>query len=326
MTPNLRRCEQNQQASVSAPASLDRKAARLVKLYADHLAVRYVPKTVQGYLTLVRQYLAWLAARGLSLAEARSQDLSAYQGDLLAARKKDGKPYSTSQQMRQVTVLKSLYDFLHRRSYLLTNPAGSLEYPHVEQRLPRSVLSREEARKLVEAPDTSTPLGLRDRAILETFYATGIRAGELANLKLDDVDTEERLLRVVLGKGRKDRNVPLTRPAAEAIEAYLLHGRPRMQGAKRSALLFVALRGGRMHDDTLNTVIRSWAKNAGTSKHVTCHTLRHSAATHLLKGGADIRHIQKLLGHASLQTTERYTRVEISDLKEVLKRAHPRGR
>ena len=326
MSPNLRRCEGNQRASVSAPASSDRKTARLVKLYGDHLAVRYVPKSVQGYLTLVRQHLAWLVARGASLGEVRSQDLFVYQGELLALRKRDGKSYSTSHQMRQVTVLKSLYGFLHRRGYLLTNPAGSLEYPHVEQRLPRSVLSREEARRLVMAPGTVTPLDLRDRAIFETLYATGIRAGELANLKLDDVDTEERLLRVVLGKGRKDRNVPLTRPAAEAIEAYLLEARSRIRGAKHSTLLFLALRGGRLHDDTLNTLLGAWAKKAGIEKHVTCHTLRHSVATHLLKGGADIRHIQKLLGHASLQTTERYTRVEVSDLKEVLQRAHPRGR
>ena len=316
----------NQQGSVSAPASWDRKTSRLVKLYGDHLAVRYAAKSVQGYLALVRQHLAWLAARGLRFGEVRSQDLLAYQGELLGLRKPDGKTYSTAHQMRQVTVLKSLYGFLHRRGYLLTNPAGSLEYPHVEERLPRSVLSREEARRLVTAPGTVRPLELRDRAILETLYATGIRAGELANLKTDDVDTEERLLRVVLGKGRKDRNVPLTRPAAEAIEAYLLHARPRIQGAKRSPLLFLALRGGRMHDDTLNAAITSWAKVAGIEKHVTCHTLRHSAATHLLKGGADIRHIQKLLGHVSLQTTERYTRVEVSDLKEVLQRAHPRGR
>jgi site-specific recombinase XerD len=316
----------NQQGSLSAPTPPDRKTARLVALYRDHLAVRYVPKSVQGYLTLVRQHLAWLAGRGVSLGEVRSQDLLAYPGELLGLRKQDGKTYSTAHQMRQVTVLKSLYGFLHRRGYLLTNPAGSLEYPHVEERLPRSVLSREEARRLVTAPGTVRPLELRDRAILETLYATGVRAGELANLNLDDVDTEERLLRVVLGKGRKDRNVPLTRPAAEAIESYLLHARPRIQGAKRSPLLFLALRGGRMHDDTLNAVIAAWAKVARIEKHVTCHTLRHSAATHLLKGGADIRHIQKLLGHASLQTTERYTRVEVSDLKEVLQRAHPRGR
>jgi integrase/recombinase XerD len=306
--------------------SADRKTARLVTTYGDHLAVRYVPKTVQGYLTLVRQHLSWLRERGVAIAEVTSQDLLAYQGELLGLRKRDGKTYSTAHQMRQVTVLKSLYGFLHRRGFLLTNPAGSLEYPHVEDRLPRAVLSREEARRLVTAPGTETALELRDRAILETLYATGIRAGELASLKLEDVDTEERLLRVVLGKGRKDRNVPLTHAAAEAIEAYLVQARPRIQGARRAGLLFLALRGGRMHDDALNAVIGAWAKNAGIEKHVTCHTLRHTAATHLLKGGADIRHIQKLLGHASLQTTERYTRVEVSDLKEVLRRAHPRGR
>jgi site-specific recombinase XerD len=140
------------------------------------------------------------------------------------------------------------------------------------------------------------------------------------------VDAEDRLLRIVLGKGRKDRNVPLTRPAAEAIEAYLVRGRPKMRGARGSSLLFLAERGGRLYNDALNSMIASWAKRAGIEKHTTCHTFRHSAATHLLKGGADIRHIQKLLGHASLSSTERYTRVEISDLKEVIRRAHPRGR
>jgi site-specific recombinase XerD len=187
-------------------------------------------------------------------------------------------------------------------------------------------LTRQEARQLVEAPDTSTPLGLRDRAILETFYGTGIRAGELARLKCTDVDTEDRVLRVVLGKGAKDRNVPLTRAAAEAIEAWLAEGRPRTPGATRSAWLFLACRGGRLYASLLNDVVQEQAKRAGIERHVTCHSLRHSVATHLLKGGADIRHIQALLGHASLQSTERYTHVEISDLSKVLKRAHPRGR
>jgi integrase/recombinase XerD len=310
----------NQRGSVSG------KAKGLAALYGDHLAVRYAAKTAAGYRALVHQHLAWLNERGLTLAEARSQDLIAYQSDLLALRKRDGKPYSTAHRMRHVTVLKGFYGFLCRRGYLLTNAAAALEYPPVEKHLPRSILSREEAKKLVEAPDTKTPLGQRDRAILETFYGTAIRASELAHLKLDDVDTEERLLRVVLGKGRKDRNVPLTRPASEAIEAYIVKARHRLRGAKRSPLLFVALRGGSMHDDTLNAIIRQAAKKAGIEKHVTCHTFRHSAATHLLKGGADIRHIQKLLGHASLATTERYTQVEISDLKEVVRRAHPRGK
>jgi integrase/recombinase XerD len=306
--------------------SLDRKTAAILAQYEDHLFVRYAEKTAKGYLAVLRQYLAWLEARSLALARVKSADLLAYQSDLVAARRPDGRPYSADYQMQHVTVLKSLYGFLLRRCFLLQNPTGLLEYPKVETRLPRSILSKEEVRRILEAPDTRSPLGLRDRAILETFYATGIRAGELANLKLDDVDTEDRLLRVVLGNGKKDRNVPLTRAAASALEEYLLRGRPRLRGARTSPLLFLAQRGGRIGNDALNDLVRVWAERAGVEKHVTCHTFRHSVATHLLKGGADIRHIQKLLGHSSLATTERYTRVEISDLKEVIRRAHPRGR
>lgn len=319
----------NQRGSVSSPvhrASAWRKTEQLVKLYEDHVFVRYAEKTAAGYVTILKQYLAWLAERDLTLVDARTSDVLAYQSHLFALRKNDGKPFSTSLQARRISVLKGFYALLHRRGYLLTNPAASLEYPRAEQRLPRSVLTREEARKLVEAPDSGLPLGLRDRAILETLYATGIRAAELANLRMQDVDTEERVVRVVLGKGRKDRNVPLTRAAAEAIDVYLVEGRPRLRGARRSPLLFLALRGGKMRDDTLNGLIADWARRAGIARHVTCHTFRHSAATHLLKGGADIRHIQALLGHASLQTTERYTRVEVSDLHKVIQRAHPRGR
>lgn len=325
MTPNPSPRQQNQQGNLSRPRGA-RKTETLLRLYGDHMLVRYALKTAKGYLALLRQHLGWLGERGIALVETRTEDLLAYQTSLFALRKKDGSVYSTAHLMRHVSVLKSFYGFLHRRAYALTNAAAALEYPRVEQRLPRLVLSQREARKIVEAPDTSTPLGLRDRAVLETLYATGIRAGELASLKLEDVDTEERLVRVVLGKGRKDRNVPLTRSAAEAVEAYLLDGRPRIRGARTSPLLFMALRGGRMHHDTLNSLVQHWTKKAGVARHVTCHTFRHSAATHLLKGGADIRHIQALLGHASLAATERYTRVEVSDLKEIIRRAHPRGR
>jgi integrase/recombinase XerD len=274
----------------------------------------------------VRGLLAWLAERGIALANVRSADLLAYQSDLMALRRTDGAPYSSGNLAHRIGAVKSLFRFLFRAGYLLADPSGVLEYPRREQRLPRGVLTREEARKLVEAPDTSTPLGLRDRAILETFYATGIRASELADLKCTDVDTEDRLVRVVLGKGRKDRNVPLTRAAAEAIEAYLRDGRPHIAGATKTPRLFLARRGGQMYISLLNELVQAAARKAGIEKHATCHTLRHSVATHLLKGGADIRHIQALLGHSSLAATERYTHVEISDLSRVLRRAHPRGR
>jgi integrase/recombinase XerD len=302
------------------------RTARLLKLYSDHLRVRLSERTAGNYLTYAQAFVSWLEARGVGLAEARTEDLHAYQAHLYAARKLDGTPYSLGNQSNRLSALKGFFRFLVDRGFLLADPSGPITVPRREQRLPRGVLTREEARKLLEAPDAKTPLGLRDRAILETFYATGIRAGELSRLKLQDVDTEDRLLRVVLGKGGKDRNVPLTRVAAESIEAYLGDGRPRIRNARTSPWLFLALRGGRLYASLLCEMVEAAARKAGIEKHVRPHGLRHSVATHLLKGGADIRHIQALLGHESLATTERYTHVEISDLTKVLKRAHPRGR
>ena len=302
------------------------KASKLLKRFEDHVFVRYAPRTASGYLRAVGVFVGWLAERGLALPDVRTDDVLAYQMDVFNARKKDGTPYSSAEQLHRLSALKTLYRFLCRRGLLLHDPTAAVEYPRQEQRLPRGVLSLKEARRIVEAPATHTPLGLRDRAVLEVFYATGIRASELANLTTQDVDVEERILRVVRGKGRKDRNVPLTTAAAEALQAYLLEGRPHLPRATRSSLLFLAQRGGRMHTATLNDVVQLWAKKVRIKKKVTCHTLRHTVATHLLKGGADIRHIQALLGHASLSSTQRYTRVEIQDLLQVVKRAHPRGR
>lgn len=149
---------------------------------------------------------------------------------------------------------------------------------------------------------------------------------ELAKLTPGHVDTEDRVLRVVRGKGRKDRNLPRTQAAARAIEAYLLHGRAQLLGAHPRLEFFIGDRGAFLHRAVVNKIVRRWAKQAQVKKHITCHTFRHSVATHLLQGKADIRHIQALLGHASLSTTQIYTRVEISDLKQVVARAHPRGR
>ncbi len=317
---------QNQRGRVSA------RASRLLELYEDDLALHYGERTVVEYLAHVRAFFGWLDQKGLGLAAVKRQDLQAYQAELFALRKRDGKPYSAGFQVNRFSALRSFFGFLARRQILLADPTAGLERPRLESRLPRSILSLSEARRLVEAPAPNTPTGLRDRAILETLYATGIRATELIRLSPFDVDTEEGTLRVVRGKGGKDRNVPLTRAAAQAIEAYVREGRPKLLAASRrssskaSRRLFVSPRGGVLYRATLARLVRTWAERAGIKKHVSPHVFRHSVATHLLKRGADIRHIQVLLGHACLSTTERYTRVEISDLKAVVKRAHPRGR
>jgi integrase/recombinase XerD len=321
---------QNQQGSVSAGS------LRLLRLYQDHLAVRYSERSAPEYLAHVRAFLAWVDAKGLMVSALNRQDLATYQTELFGLRKSDGRSYSVGFQMNRFTAIKSFFRFLMRQLLILADPTTGLERPRMEQRLPRTILTPREVKQIVEAPQGRTPLALRDRAILETLYATGIRATELIRLSPYDVDTEDGTLRVLRGKGGKDRHVPLTRAAGEAIAAYLAHGRPKLlhverMGAgvfpsKATRRLFVSARGGILYRATLDELVHHWTKQTGIDKRVTPHVFRHSIATHLLKRGADIRHIQLLLGHASLSTTERYTRVEISDLQAVVKRAHPRGR
>lgn len=320
ITPNPRRCEQNQRGSVSA------KTRRLLKLYQDDIRVRYYERTVEGYLAHVQAFLVWLLPRGVDLVGVRTDDLLSYQSALVSARKRDGSPYSIEYQRGRVSALKNLFRFLYRRGYVLSDPTASLELPRAENRLPRVVLSKDEAARILDSCRGKSPTALRDRAILETFYSTGIRASELSSLSPYDVDTGERTLWVRLGKGGKDRHLPLTGAACRAIEAYVLHGRSALLQARKAPYLFLADKGGRLQRAVLSRIVSRWTRHAGVKKHVTCHTFRHSVATHLLKGRADIRHIQALLGHTNLATTERYTKVELSDLVEVVRRAHPRGR
>jgi integrase/recombinase XerD len=323
LTPNVPKCQPSHGGTMSP--GLSKKTARTLDLYETAMVGRFSQRVIPDYLRHVRLFLAWMEERGLTVNGLRAADLHAYQTVLISTRKTDGKPYSSGHHVNQLKALKHFCRFLYQRGYLLSDPASTLEYPRVENRLPRVIVTPDEARRIIEAPD-DTILGLRDRAVLETFYGTGIRAAELGNLTPHDVDTEERVLRVVLGKGKKDRVVPLTRAAATVIEAYLVRSRPRLARLKDPKWLFLGNWGGKLKNSRLSVICRYWTTKAGVKKHVTCHTLRHSFATHLLKGRADIRHIQALLGHESLQSTERYTRVEITDLRKVVRRAHPRGR
>ncbi len=343
ITQNPPTCHGNQQASITnraaeavspskeaprpAPAAaLSPRTRQLLGLFEEDLRVRYAGRTTVEYVSMVRQLLAWLAARGCALGDVRTADLAAYQEALYQWRKRDGAPYSLGAQANHLKAMKSLFRFLYRRGYVLSDPAAAVEYPRLPQALPHVILTEAEVRRILAAPDTKTLRGLRDRAILELFYATGIRASELAGLRVPDVDIEEHTVRVLQGKGRKDRYVPLTREAGRAIRAYLERARGRLLPRRGSARLFVAGPLGRLSRPLLSAIVKRWTKKAKVKKTVTCHTFRHTIATHLLRRRADVRHIQSLLGHASLATTERYTRVEISDLRKVFARAHPRGR
>jgi integrase/recombinase XerD len=328
--PNPRTCEQSQQGSLSARLTQDlplsRKTRRLVLSWEEDLHVRCGPRTVQGYVEDASRFLSWLAGKGVDLADTRTSDLEAYQASLYSARTASGRLLAVGTQAARLLAVRKLYRYLYRRGYALTDPAAPLEMPRRGLRLPRVILTRSEVTRILLAPDPTTPEGLRDRAVLETLYATGMRASELASLKVDEVDTDERVARIVQGKGRKDRSVPLTRAAAEATQAYLARGRERLAGRFRRPHLFLGGYGFPLSRVTLAQLVRRRSAEAGVRKRVTPHTFRHTLATHLLRGGADIRHIQALLGHASLRTTERYTHVEVEDLARVLARAHPRGK
>lgn len=324
MTPNPPLRHRNKRGSVSGPL-LPPRTLQLLESFRDELRARYAERTVPEYMRSVLTFVAWLSERGVGLAQARSDDVLAYQKELSAMVQKSGKLYSVSSQASRLNAIKQLFRCLYKRGMLLSDPAASMSLPRLPKALPRVILTQRETLRLLAHVKGHSPFVLRDKAMLETLYATGVRVSELSGLSVSDVDTEERLLRVFKGKGGKDRNLPLTSAAAEAIEAYLARGRAKLLCHPRREL-FIGDRGAKLSRSAVNHIIRAWAKAARIRKHITCHTFRHSVATHLLQNRADIRHIQALLGHASLATTEIYTRVAVRDLKEVVARAHPRGR
>ncbi len=311
---------------MSAAAASGAKMVQLLARYEADLGSYAAPRTVETYVASVRSFLSWLDAHGVALCDVRPADLEAWRSALQTKRRRDGRPCAASTQYDYLVSLKNFFRFLVRHGYLLHDPAASLELPRREKRLPRIIYSPSEVKHIIEAASGETPRELRDRALVETLYATGLRVGELTKLTPYDVDFEERVCRVVMGKGRKDRRVPLTAPAAEAIERYLDFGRARLLGPSRAPYLFLGDKGGYLHRGVVGRILRALAKRAGVRKPVACHGFRHSLATHLLTRGADIRHIQALLGHACLSSTQIYTQVEVSDLRRVLTRTHPRGR
>ncbi len=237
-----------------------------------------------------------------------------------------GTPRGVVSQNGVLAAVKSFCRFLKAEGYLANDPARSVEYARAPHTLPRNVLTPEEAKRIIETVDTTTVLGYRDRTILEVLYATGIRNEELRNLKVSDVNLEEGLLRVNHGKGDKDRVTPLGQMACRILESYLKAIRPQLLGSRQSNRLFLSFRGKPMDAHSVGDLVKRHARLASVNKHVTPHVWRHTCATHLIKNNANLRHVQDLLGHGSLATTERYLRLTISDLKEAHAKFHPRER
>jgi integrase/recombinase XerD len=304
----------------------DRVVISQVDRFLDHLTVErgLSTNTVKAYRRDLRRYVAYLAARGIDDAvRVDPAIVSAFVADLSGSTH-DGKPYRATSVVRALSCVRSFHRFLLREGDAASDPTDGVVRPRLPRSLPRP-LSIDDVERLLAAPRPTDTKGLRDRAVLETMYGAGLRVSELVGLDVDDVDLEDGSVRV-LGKGGKERDVPLGRYAREAIEAYLSRARPSMAATRTRSALFLNVRGGRLSRQACWNAIREHACVAGIDKRVTPHSLRHSFATHLLDGGADVRVVQELLGHASVATTQVYTLVTREHLREVYFTAHPRAR
>lgn len=259
----------------------------------------------------------WMKARGTPLEDIGTDELAAF----LSQRKTEGLDASS---LRIVVVhLKVFFRWLVARESLAMDPAEPLLAPRPSQILPET-LHADAVAALLDSIDTTTPLGRRDRAILEFFYSSGLRLSELCGLRLEMLDLDEGFARVT-GKGNKTRVVRVGSRALDALGSYLANARPGLVGKRTSSHVFLSVRGGPLSPDRVRQIVKERAELAGIEQNMYPHLLRHSFATHLLEGGADLRVIQELLGHADLSTTQIYTHVDRQRLKSIHKKFHPRG-
>ncbi len=320
---------------------------RAVRTYLDHLVVErgLAENSVKSYRRDLRRYLAYLDALGVrELDEVTEQTVS---GFLMALREGGGghPPLSATSAGRSVVAVRGFHKFAVKDGLALIDPSVGVRPPTPAKRLPKAVPLDDVERLLEAAGAAGTALALRDRALLEVLYGTGARISEAVGLDVDDLhldaDDASRSSVLLRGKGSKERHVPVGRFARDAVQAYLVRGRPALLAAgpatratgrqqstavtERAGAVFLNARGGRLSRQSAWTVMVKAAERAGLTAEVSPHTLRHSFATHLLEGGADVRVVQELLGHASVTTTQIYTLVTVDSLREVYAAAHPRA-
>lgn len=298
--------------------------AHLQRFNAWQQEKNYSATTIEARDVYIRYFLIWCDERGLN----RPQDitkpiLERYQRYLFLYRKDDGQPLSTRSQHTRVTPLRAFFKWLARQNHILYNPASELELPRLERRLPRYVLTIREAETVLAQPDLGTATGVRDRAMLETLYSTGMRRMELLGLHLHDVDVERGTVMIRQGKGKKDRMVPIGERALEWIAKYRDDVRPELAGGVDDGTLFLTHLGEAFTPNRLTQLVRDHVNAAKVGKTGACHLFRHTMATLMLENGADIRFIQAMLGHAKLDTTQIYTQVSIRKLKDIHTATHP---
>jgi len=280
--------------------------------------------TIKRRLSALRRFIVWCDERGINdPKEVTKPILERYQRYLYYYRKTNGEPLSFGSQHVILTPIKTFFKWLTKENYLLYNPASEVELPKKPKRLPKTVLHLDEINAILNQPDVMTDEGIRDRALLEVLYSTGIRRMELANLTIYDVDPRRGTLMIREGKGSKDRLIPIGQRALSWIEKYQHDVRPSLVTRRDEHTLFLTIEGKAFRRGALSNRIKRYIDKAGIDVQGSCHLFRHAMATHMLDNGADIRFIQAMLGHSDLNTTQIYTQVSIEKLKAVHAATHP---
>ena len=296
-----------------------------MKRYLEALRVKnYSERTVENRESYLSFFIAWCEARSIGRPqEVTKPILERYQRHLFHMRKENGKPLSFRAQHSRLIPIRAYFKWLTRQNVLLWNPASELELPRLERRLPKHVLTASEAELVLAQPDVREPMGIRNRAILEVLYSTGIRRMEVVHLSVYDLDAERGTLMVRQGKGKKDRMVPIGEQAIAWLERYLNDVRPGLVAPPDDGTLFLTATGEELSPNRLTQLVREYVNAADTGKKGACHLFRHTMATLMLENGADIRYIQEMLGHVELSTTQIYTQVSIRNLQAVHALTHP---
>lgn len=294
----------------------------------DCLARGESQRTVDGKASNVGLFLRWCLSQNIRLPEAVNlQTFESYRRYLHQYRQPfNGRPLDIATIRNRLTAVKVLFKRLFYHEIIGINPAERLELPKVPRRLPSGFLSVEEIERVLQQTLLHGMTGIRDRAVMETYYATGVRRMELARLKMQDIDFTEGLLTIYRGKGNKDRRVPIAKRACDWIQVYLNEVRPKLATIQSGATLFLDNEGLMYREQQLTYLASKYVKRAGIDKKGACNLFRHSTATLMHENGADIRHVQEMLGHADISTTQVYTHVTINKLREVYGETHPANR
>jgi integrase/recombinase XerD len=297
----------------------------LMREHLRSLEVRnYSEFTVKGRAGHIRFFLEWLKERGITdPVDVTRPVLERYQRHLFYSRKKNGEPLSFSSQHARLVPLRVWFRWMTRQNHILHNPASEIDLPRLGRSLPKVILSAQEVEQIMNLCEITEPIGLRDRALLEVLYSTGMRRLEIVRLKLYDLQLDRGLILVNQGKGSKDRYVPIGARAAAWLEKYIREGRPQLVSEPDDFTVFLTAQGEPFSRDHLTFAVRERIEAAKLGKGGACHLFRHTMATLMHENGADIRHIQAILGHEDIRTTQIYTQVAIRALQQIHAATHP---